>query len=110
MKLTRKRRNDFDDFWRYCLGLLDYAAACARDCKGTADLPLWNKNMVLAYAAVSWSDHKVHDWNDAWIEDSISDEKKAVDDMRKTISELRRKLNSAKKSVERLKTKKGAKA
>lgn len=110
MSLSHKRKDDFSCFWNYCFDLLEYAVVKAKDCKNADDLPLWNKNMVLAYAAASWSDSKLHDWDDEWIEYKLSEDRKNVDDMKKTISELRRKLNSAKRSVERLKTKKGAKA
>ena len=110
MRLTIKRTCDFDDFWDYCYGLLHYAADKAEDCKDISDLPMWNKNMVLAYAATSWNDHKVHDWNDEWKEDSLSVATEKVSNMRKTISGLRRKLSNAKRSIQKLKTKKGAKA
>lgn len=50
MSLSRKQEKDFLEFWDYCREIRDVAMARCSD-----TLPLYNQNMVLAYAAITWN-------------------------------------------------------
>jgi hypothetical protein len=48
--MSREQEKDFLEFWDYCREIRDVAVA---QCSGP--LPLYNQNMVLAYAAITWN-------------------------------------------------------
>ena len=55
MSLSRKQEKDFLEFWDYCQEIGDVAVARCIECISGNPLPLYNRNMVLAYAATTWN-------------------------------------------------------
>ena len=53
--MSRKQEKDFLKFWDYCEEIRDVAVARCIVCKSGGPLPLYNQNMVLAYAAMTWN-------------------------------------------------------
>lgn len=55
MSLSQKQEKDFLEFWDYCREIGDVAVARCIGCERGGSLPLYNQNMVLAYAATTWN-------------------------------------------------------
>lgn len=55
MSMSQEQKKDFLEFWDYCRGIRDVAVARCIGCKSGGTLPLYNQNMVLAYAAITWN-------------------------------------------------------
>lgn len=55
MSMSREQEKDFLEFWDYCREILDVARARCIGCQRGEPLSLFNQNMVLAYAAITWN-------------------------------------------------------
>lgn len=116
-RLGTFRERDFTDFWDYCDLIRSYAEAISeKDDEeekeyeaGNYNLPAWNRNMCLVYAAATWEAHKANDSRERWCAGDIHN-KTTTDELFKVtakVEELRSKLQSAKRALKRLRAKAG---